>query len=257
MGHTRIPPGQAYPPPNHPEDRAFSWERGRVLNALQLVVISQGRGEIEWQTRRHVVQRGDVFILLPGVWHRYRPDPKVGWTEEWFEVRGPAVDSWLACGLLDLPSVSIRGNKDFYGQLRKLQRVCVSPLPGARAIAAGIAMTLLATVAATEESERDSLSGLIERARRLLMQNLSIPTVADMLGISYITFYRKFKKAIGLSPRDYVNQIRITRAENFLASTDFTIKEIADRLGYHSASHFSQEFKKAKSKPPAVWRARR
>ena len=78
-----------------------------------------------------------------------------------------------------------------------------------------------------------------------------------MLGVSYITFYRKFKKAIGLSPRDYINQIRISRAENFLTSTDFTIKEISDRLGYYSASHFSQEFKKARQKPPAVWRKRR
>ena len=254
MGHTRIGPGQAYPAGHHPEDRAFSWERGRVINALQLVVISQGRGEIEWRLGHHALKSGDAFILLPGVWHRYRPDPKFGWTEEWFEVRGAAVDSWVAAGLLDLPPVSIRGNKDFYGQLRRMQRVCASPSPGARAIAAGIAMTLLATIVAGQESDRDSLAPLIQQAQGLLIQNVSVPTVAKTLGISYITFYRQFKKALGLSPREYIHQIRISRAENFLTSTDLTIKEIAARLGYYSVSHFSQEFKKAKSKPPAVWR---
>jgi len=254
LGRTRILPGQAYPALNHPEDRTFSWERGRVINALQLVLISQGRGEIEWRTRHHTLKSGDAFILLPGVWHRYRPDPKFGWTEEWFEVRGTAVDSWVAGGLLDFSPASMLGNKDFYSQLRKMQRVCASPLPGARAIAAGIAMTLLATMGARQESERDDLSALIQQAQGLLIQNISVPTVAQMLGISYITFYRQFKKALGLSPRDYIYQIRLSRAENFLTSTNMTIKEIADRLGYYSVSHFTQEFKKTKGKPPGIWR---
>lgn len=72
--------------------------------------------------------------------------------------------------------------------------------------------------------------------------------------MSYITFYRRFKQATGITPREFAIQIRLARAENFLASTELSIKEIANRLGYHSTGHFSQEFKKARGKSPSLWR---
>jgi hypothetical protein len=85
IGHTAITAGQEYPPRRHPSGRAFAWERGRVLPALQLVLIRSGRGEIEWTRERHRIAAGQGFLLLPGQWHRYRPDPATGWEEDWFE----------------------------------------------------------------------------------------------------------------------------------------------------------------------------
>ncbi len=101
IGHTAIQTGQAYPPGEHPSGRAFSWEKGRIIHALQLVAIREGAGQIEWMREQQRVRPGTAFILKPGDWHRYRPDRQVGWTEDWFEIRGELVDHWLAKGLFE------------------------------------------------------------------------------------------------------------------------------------------------------------
>jgi len=53
-----------------------------------------------------------------------------------------------------------------------------------------------------------------------------------------------------LTPKDYVGQIRMARAEEMLAGTELSVKEVAARLGYHSASHFSLDFKRAHGVSP-------
>src|SRR5206468_3667841 len=97
-GFTRVKPGMAYPPLRHPLDRLFTWSTGRVLNVYQVVYITAGSGSFESQAdpRRILpISAGNAFVLFPGVWHRYSPDPAVGWVENWIELRGEAVDRLL------------------------------------------------------------------------------------------------------------------------------------------------------------------
>ena len=78
-GFTRIPPGGAYPPTefHHPSDHMFTWEKGRVLDMWQIILIHRGSGWFESHpTGRRRCRAGTVFILFPGVWHRYKPDTK-------------------------------------------------------------------------------------------------------------------------------------------------------------------------------------
>lgn len=82
VGHACIKAGHPYPPPKHPHDRDFTWDRGRVLSALQLVAVSKGHGIFEWRTGATEIHAGDVLVLQPGVWHRYRPAAESGWTED-------------------------------------------------------------------------------------------------------------------------------------------------------------------------------
>lgn len=127
IGRSRILPGESYPPPNHPEDRAFTWDRGRILNTLQLVYISEGSGELEGSALRHAISAGDAFVLLPGAWHRYRPNSATGWTEHWLEMRGPAVDSWLSGGLVEMGPVSMCKDQAFQSEFERLHTTAGSP----------------------------------------------------------------------------------------------------------------------------------
>ena len=89
-GTTLIPPGTPYPPLLHPEGYQFDWKRGRVLNEFQFVYITRGRGVFESRpTGRRSVEAGTLFILFPGVWHRYAPDPGTGWDEHYVSFDGP------------------------------------------------------------------------------------------------------------------------------------------------------------------------
>jgi len=222
-----------------------------------MVAISQGRGRLESRSGGTSLTAGSVFLLPPGYWHRYRPDPETGWTEDWLELRGPTLDAWLENGVLDVARVHVNRRVAFWRRFTELHNVCLTHELGYRAIASGLAMTLLASVVSqslsSARANKPDLPELARQARELLRQGRDVKSVAQTLGVSYLTLYRKFKQATGLAPKEYAREIRLARAEDLLAGTDLSVKEIAGRLGYYSASHLSLEFKKARGKSPSQW----
>jgi AraC-like DNA-binding protein len=222
-----------------------------------LVAISQGRGTLESRNGETCLSAGSVFLLPPGYWHRYRPDPKTGWIEDWFELRGPTLEAWLGNGVLDVAPVHVNRRATFWRRFTELHNVCLAPRLGYRAIASGLAMTLLTSVVSqslsSARTSNPGLPDLARQARELLMQGREVRSVAQTLGVSYLTLYRTFKQATGLAPKEYAREIRLARAEDLLAGTDLSVKEIAGRLGYYSASHFSLEFKNARGTSPSQW----
>jgi len=102
VGYERVKPGSPYPPRRHPVDHHFNWNQGRVLLAYQLVYITEGQGtfESEVSPERHGIEAGVVMTLFPGIWHRYAPDPRTGWVEQWIECWGRAFDRARAARLL-------------------------------------------------------------------------------------------------------------------------------------------------------------
>ena len=90
-GESRIPPRFPYPPLGHPGGYEFDWRKGRILHEYQIVYISRGQGRLETREHEWPVTAGTVFLLHPGAWHRYRPDPTTGWNEHWVGCDGPVV----------------------------------------------------------------------------------------------------------------------------------------------------------------------
>jgi hypothetical protein len=82
-------PGEPYPHAYHSSDYYFTWRKGRTLAEweYQILYIRSGEGEIEFtRGKRIAISAGSVIILHPGEWHRYRPDPKTGWSEAYMGI---------------------------------------------------------------------------------------------------------------------------------------------------------------------------
>src|SRR5258708_34690649 len=95
-GGTRIASHTLYPPSGHPKGYAFDWQHGRVLDGFALVYISSGQGTFESKPNFSApVRPGHAFLLFPGVWHRYAPDPETGWHEHWIGFDGELARRWL------------------------------------------------------------------------------------------------------------------------------------------------------------------
>ena len=101
-GVEHVEPHETYPLPSHPDMYEFSWNTGRVLPEYQLVYIGRGEGVFESRETGLVnIQGGMAMLLLPNVWHRYRPKPKTGWDEHWISFNGQIPHVWQQAGLLD------------------------------------------------------------------------------------------------------------------------------------------------------------
>lgn len=247
-----------YPPRGHPGGRAFKWSEGRSLPVLQILIICAGRGIVEWRDRSAAVRAGDWFLLRPGEWHRYRPDPAVGWEEEWWEFRGSVVSQWLRSGALASSSGKLPKRTGLSERRKEFHHVAARAgvVSDSRLLALAVAILLECTGAASRRSPgNDSRKGeLVGRAEELLERGLSVHEVARALGVSYPTLHRYFTEIKGFTPKSHATKSRWARAEVWLADGRLSMKEIAASLGFHSASHFSLAFRKAYGCPPMAWR---
>lgn len=82
----------------------------------------------------------------------------------------------------------------------------------------------------------------------------SVKQLAAQAGYTADHFGRVFESVIGLSPQAYAVQVRIDRARQLLLSTDLTVNEIADALGYQDVFFFSRQFKQKVGVPPSQYR---
>lgn len=106
--------------------------------------------------------------------------------------------------------------------------------------------------------EIDSKDPLIQEAIHIINQKLHhkivLPEIAEYTGISYVHFIRRFKKYTGFTPTEYIAQMRMQRAVDFLTNTNMSIKEIAPKCGFENEYYFSNFFKQHKGVSPANYR---
>ena len=70
------------------------------------------------------------------------------------------------------------------------------------------------------------------------------------------TYERRFKRATGLSPLAYLQQIRLQKARLSLESTNHTIEDIASGVGYTDVAHFRSLFRRTLTVSPNSYRER-
>ena len=264
-GHTRIAAGGPYPPGRHPADHALNWTQGRVLNAYQLVYITAGRGRFESAASGTArIEAGTVFLLFPGVWHRYEPGRGEGWTEDWMELRGPALDRLRRAGAIRPAKPIFRPGLDpALGELfAECHRLAVATPKGYQSVLGLLGLQFLARIANAPKrpSPGNGISRSVNLVRSRIAESaqdrLSMPDLADDLGVSYSYLRRAFKAHTGVTLKQYHIQVRLRRAQEHLLDPQLSVKEIAARLGFDSPFHFSADFKRHTGLPPKQWRTR-
>ena len=264
-GYTQIDPGQPYPPLGHPDTYAANWKNGRTLDEYQVIYITGGRGLFETrESGRHAIESGDVFVLFPGVWHRYTPDTKTGWDEQWIGFNGTLAGHLLRAPFFRQEKPVLRIGVDkalrqcFITLFTDLKRDPTrTPFSGASRI-----IEILGLI--QERSKNIGVSGqasdvIREAQNRICLQSaqsIDFALLSRTLGVSYTTFRRRFKQQTGVSPAQFQNAIRLNHARDLLTSTDLPITEIATQIGFESIFYFSEFFKKKSGQSPSDYRLR-
>lgn len=88
-----------------------------------------------------------------------------------------------------------------------------------------------------------------------LETDLSLQQVADQFNVSTYQVSRAFKEDKEINFINYVIELRMNKAKEWLVHTDMPIKEIAERLRYTSVHNFARIFKKTTGFPPGQYRS--
>lgn len=123
-----------------------------------------------------------------------------------------------------------------------------------RALAAQLTQVLAPSLPEIAEVSDQRLKRVLAYIHDQLGSDLSLAVMADLAAMSETHFSKAFKKALGLSPLQYVIKARLERAAVLLRSTDLTVADVAWRVGYGDLSRFGQHFKRHFGTTPARFR---
>ena len=98
----------------------------------------------------------------------------------------------------------------------------------------------------------DKLMKFIEQ--HISDENLKIDDMADAVSLSRSVFYAKIKSLVGVSPSDFLRQIRMERAQQLIVKSKYSFSEIAYACGFSDPKYFSKCFKKETGMTPTEYR---
>lgn len=100
----------------------------------------------------------------------------------------------------------------------------------------------------------------VEKIEQLMRNNLqrewSLSELAKAVNLSVWRLSHIFASEVGISPIQYLRQLRMDRAKYLLDTSFLSVKEITHQVGLNDESHFARDFKKAYGEPPTHYRVR-
>ena len=99
-------------------------------------------------------------------------------------------------------------------------------------------------------SKMHRISKTIEVIKTNFAKPLNVSELAQSNNMSTSNFYTQFKKITGLSPLQYLKQVRLTEARQMMLSKSIDASKAAYLVGYESASQFSREYSRLFGAPP-------
>jgi len=256
-------PNTEYPQKDHPASYYFTWEKGRILQEYQINYISEGSGILETTSGKYPLKSGTLFIIRPGIKHRYRPLKKTGWHENYIGFNGKFADHLLSGEWFNpsAPVIYCGYKEELIDTYMKIFDLVREEKPGYQQIVSGLVIKLLGYIVSAEKQKEfkgKDVSKFIEevrfRMREEINQTLDLKKMAHDHLIGYSYFRKMFKKYTGVAPHQYNLELKIMRAKELLLSTNKSIKEISFDLGFQSIYYFSRLFKNKTGISPSEFR---
>jgi len=244
----------------------FSHEQ--VSPNVAVHVMRSGQGTIRTEEASFDVEAGHVFTFFPETYYRYGDRQAKGaqlgrlrWSYAWCVLDGSQAIEALSMVGITPENPHLRGNvadslEDLFGEVEETYLLPDCP-PAFPTASAWRLIDLLgrAAPAASTSPERN----VAELARRLIdhsfMTGLTVDDIARRLEVDRSTLFRKFRRSYRISPKEYLDSVRLSRARQLLRQSRSTVKEVAAYCGFDDSHYFSRVYKKAYGYPPSIERS--
>ena len=275
VGAGRVAAGENYPLVGHPSLYDFKWKDGRTLPEFSIMLITSGQGLFESRATGIVqVGAGEVIMIFPGVWHRYRPDSATGWSEKWMHFNGELAHRLLAQGVFSplqplwRPADASRLEAELDRlraevQLRPSENSLRISLQGLAIIAASLSKEDNAKESARTPSQLTApakavTDPLVQQAVHHIWtqghREMTVAHVASALVVNRRTLERRFRLALGRGILEEIIDCRFNRAERLVRETDLPLKSILGLAGFGGMENMRRIFLARTGHSPAAYR---
>ena len=94
------------------------------------------------------------------------------------------------------------------------------------------------------------ITAVVEYIRLHIRENITLKQLSDKTCMSPTSFYRLFKRELGMSPIDFVLHEKIREAKKLLKNPSIQINEVCHLSGFEDANYFTRLFKKYEGVTP-------
>lgn len=234
----------------------------RVLGSYALILVVKGQGTFADATHLPVaIAPGTAFLLFPDVTHKYGPPRGKFWEEIYAQFRGPVFDLWRSTGILDpdRPVFRLSNVAQWVQRLQSLPDVSTASEVARQIVMVSRFQALLAEIVASEplplvSEEQGWITEACNWLNGELAEAMDYHWLAQSVGMSFDGFRKRFAKEMGQTPFQYRTSQRLRAAQQMLAETDMSLKEIAAAVGFYDEFAFSNRFKGAFGYSPKMYR---
>lgn len=228
-------------------------------------IVLSGHGQYTANQHTYQLGAGDGFLIEPGRQTYYEADGEDPWTYCWLGIDGEFCqeilkDLGLGGDMLTFSTERYRELSDIIGRMLLLRKGNTEDVYMAEGLTLQFFSILLSDIGVriTDMGKRNAI---VVRAVRYIRDNYADPAVrvaevARAVNVERGYLYTLFMKYLNLSPQQYLQNFRLTKATELLNHTDLPVKRVSDACGYTDSVTFSKAFKKMFGVSPISYRAR-
>ena len=229
---------------------------GETHSMAELVYVDQGSLHSVADGQDLILEQGDMVLYAPEQWHMQYADPpqaprlvSIG-----FEARGVRWESL--------------SNRRFHSDreaIRLLQQILAEQEQGdGERIFSLLTLLLLRLQGKNGKAEKQcvqpDISGeniMIRKAQQYVQENvtqkLTVPVMAEAVGVSASYLTALFQKHLRFSPGEYIRRIKLQQSKQLIREGQMNFTQIAETLQYSTVHHFSRQFKQAFGMTPTEY----
>ena len=231
----------------------------QIRNEYIIHYVDKGTGYFETGGKTYTLSEGDIFVIYPGEKICYYADTETPWTNGWINFVGKGAEVFLTrAGITkDSPTLSVKNEK-----LTSTIRHCLKYIRENNYTQTRLSAYVLEFLSLIEEKSKNFdtltkkekyISSAMSYMEYYFGDGISASDVSNYLGIERTYFYRIFKGEAGVSPTDYLTNLRIEKAKQLILSGD-SFATVASSVGINDIYYFSKLFAKEVGMTPSAYR---
>ena len=229
---------------------------------LFICLTLSGQGSVICGDECHVLLPGDLMILDCMEAHYYRSESDC-WKFLWIQTTGAAIHGLFR--VLAPKGIFYRHMHDtsfIHDLYRRLIPLIENPTPLGNIDTSELIEGFLYQLARLSLTENDTpypsvIHHTLDYIREHLFEDITVESLASRFNYSVYHFNRLFKKHMGISPYQYIINLRLHKAVGLLLSTNKSIAEIARMTNFPSIGRLSSCFRRQYGMTPLQYRKSR
>lgn len=218
-----------------------------------ILYITEGKCYAEKDGENIIINPGEIFLIPPFKKHLYSFKSSDKSVSSYIHFSGTGCEKLLReAGFFPEYILHLKKSRSLEEVFEKLRREFLLKKPFYDNLCTSYLIEFLSLAGRKNEELKNPVFSKnkqeIDRILNIMIEkyseNRNISYYAQMCHLSISRFQHVFKSCTGQTPVEYINNLRINHAKEYLINTDLSISDISEAVGFTDQNYFSRVFKK-------------